>query len=75
MKTRYSSCRPPDATWKASWRHFPYLKKFGASDRQLIYEFDFQGVRFIFLRTGKCDSRMLGKPTKFTINSLSSLVG
>jgi hypothetical protein len=36
---------------------FPYLKKFGVSDKQLIYRFDFQGVRFIFLWTGKYDYR------------------
>jgi hypothetical protein len=36
---------------------FPYLKKFGVSDKQLIYKFDFNGVRFIFLWTGKYDYR------------------
>jgi hypothetical protein len=36
---------------------FPYLKKFGVSDKQLIYRFDYQGVRFIFLWTGKYDYR------------------
>jgi hypothetical protein len=36
---------------------FPYLKKFGLSDKQLIYRFDYQGVRFIFLWTGKYDYR------------------
>jgi hypothetical protein len=36
---------------------FPYLKKFGISDKQLIYKFDFNGVRFIFLWTGKYDYR------------------
>jgi hypothetical protein len=36
---------------------FPYLSKFGVSDKQLIYKFDFQGVRFIFLWTGKYDYR------------------
>jgi hypothetical protein len=36
---------------------FPYLKKFGVSDKQLIYKFDFEGVRFIFLWTGKYDSQ------------------
>jgi hypothetical protein len=25
---------------------FPYLKKFGVSDKQLIYKFDFESVRF-----------------------------
>lgn len=36
---------------------FPYLKKFGVSDKQLIYKFDFRGARFIFLWTGKYDYR------------------
>ena len=36
---------------------FPYLKKFGVTDKQLIYKFDFDGVRFIFLWTGKYDYR------------------
>lgn len=36
---------------------FPYLKKFGVSDKQLIYKFDYSGVRFIFLWTGKYDYR------------------
>jgi len=36
---------------------FPYLKKFGVSDKQLIYRFDYEGVRFIFLWTGKYDYR------------------
>src|SRR6266436_6754100 len=36
---------------------FPYLKKFGVSDKQLIYKFDFSRVRFIFLWTGKYDYR------------------
>jgi Calcineurin-like phosphoesterase len=36
---------------------FPYLKKFGVSDKQFIYKFDFRGVRFIFLWTGKYDYR------------------
>ncbi len=34
---------------------FPYLKKFGVSDKQLIYKFDFSGARFIFLWTGPYD--------------------
>jgi hypothetical protein len=34
---------------------FPYLKKFGVTDKQLIYKFDFNGVRSIFLWTGKYD--------------------
>jgi hypothetical protein len=34
---------------------FPYLKQFGVSDKRLIYKFDFNGVRFIFLWTGKYD--------------------
>jgi hypothetical protein len=36
---------------------FPYLKKLGVSDKQLIYKFDFNGARFIFLWTGKYDYR------------------
>lgn len=36
---------------------FPYLKQFGVSDKRLIYSFDFNGVRFIFLWTGKYDYR------------------
>jgi len=36
---------------------FPYLTKFGVSDKQLIYKFDYQGVRFIFLWTGAYDYR------------------
>jgi hypothetical protein len=36
---------------------FPYLKKFGVSDKQLIYKLDYDGVRFIFLWTGKYDYR------------------
>ena len=41
---------------------FPYLTKFGVSDKQLIYKFDYQGVRFIFLWTGKYDYR---EPSSF----------
>jgi hypothetical protein len=36
---------------------FPYLKQFGISDKRLIYKFDFNGARFIFLWTGKYDYR------------------
>jgi Calcineurin-like phosphoesterase len=36
---------------------FPYLKKLGVSDKQLIYKFDYNGVRFIFLWTGAYDYR------------------
>jgi len=36
---------------------FPYLNKFGVTDKNLIYKFDFNGVRFIFLWTGKYDYR------------------
>lgn len=36
---------------------FPYLKQFGVSDKRLIYKFDFNSVRFIFLWTGKYDYR------------------
>ena len=34
---------------------FPYLKDFGVTDKRLLYKFDFEGVRFIFLWTGKYD--------------------
>src|SRR6266480_1672499 len=36
---------------------FPYLKEFGVSDKRLIYKFDFNGARFIFLWTGPYDYR------------------
>ena len=36
---------------------FPYLKKLGVSDKQLTYRFDYNGVRFIFLWTGKYNYR------------------
>jgi hypothetical protein len=36
---------------------FPYLKTFGVSNERLIYKFDFNGVRFIFLWTGKLNYR------------------
>jgi predicted phosphohydrolase len=36
---------------------FPYLKKFGVTDKKLIYTFDYQGVRFIFLWTGPYDDK------------------
>src|SRR5262249_29289058 len=36
---------------------FPYLKQLGVSDKRLIYKFDFNGARFIFLWTGKYDYR------------------
>jgi hypothetical protein len=42
---------------------FPYLKKFGVSDKKLTYQFDYDGVRFIFLWTGKYDYR---DPTGWT---------
>ena len=35
----------------------PYLKKLGVSSDRLIYKYDFQGVRFIYLWTGKYDYR------------------
>src|SRR6516162_4045246 len=35
----------------------PYLKKFGVTPENLIYTFDFRGVRFIFLWSGKYDYR------------------
>jgi hypothetical protein len=36
---------------------FPYLKQFGVSSKRLIYKFDFNDVRFIFLWTGPYDYR------------------
>ena len=36
----------------------PYLKQLGISDKQLIYKFDYNGARFIFLWTGKDDERL-----------------
>jgi hypothetical protein len=36
---------------------FPYLKQFGVSDKRLIYKFDYNDARFIFLWTGKYDYR------------------
>src|SRR5512132_2270463 len=36
---------------------FPYLKKLGLSPDQMIYKYDFGGVRFIFLYTGDYDYR------------------
>jgi Calcineurin-like phosphoesterase len=36
---------------------FPYLKTFGVSNERLIYKFDFNGARFIFLWTGKLNYR------------------
>jgi hypothetical protein len=38
---------------------FPYLKTFGVSNERLIYKFDFNSVRFIFLWTGKLDKTSL----------------
>jgi Calcineurin-like phosphoesterase len=37
---------------------FPYLKQFGLSNKHLIYKFDFNGARFIFLWTGKYDEAL-----------------
>ena len=42
---------------------FPYLKDFGVSADHLIYKFDYDGARFIFLWTGKYDYR---EPTAWT---------
>ncbi|MGA3210708.1 MAG: hypothetical protein ABSD20_05325 [Terriglobales bacterium] len=36
---------------------FPYLKQLGVSKDKLTYKFDYDGVRFIFLWTGKYDYR------------------
>src|SRR6476646_6778937 len=42
---------------------FPYLTKLGVTHDRLIYKFDFNGVRFIFLWTGKYDYK---DPTSWT---------
>jgi hypothetical protein len=47
---------------------FPYLKELGISTDRLIYKFDFQGVRFIFLWTGPYDTRA---PTAWTATTPS----
>jgi hypothetical protein len=39
----------------------PYLKKFGVTPENLIYKFDFNGARFIFLWTGQYDYRSPSK--------------
>jgi hypothetical protein len=39
----------------------PYLKKLGVSADQLVYKFDYQGVRFVQLWTGKYDYRSPSK--------------
>jgi len=40
---------------------FPYLNKFGVTDKNFIYKFDYNGARFIFLWTGKYDYRSPSK--------------
>lgn len=42
---------------------FPYLKQLGISPDRLIYKFDFEGVRFIFLWTGDYETQT---PTAWT---------
>ena len=44
-----------DASAEGFLTTFPYLKKFGVSDKRLIYKFDYSGARFIFLWTGEYD--------------------
>lgn len=46
-----------DPNVQALLETFPYLRDFGVSDKRLIYHFDFNDVRFIFLWTGKYDYR------------------
>jgi Calcineurin-like phosphoesterase len=46
-----------DSSMEGMLTTFPYLKKFGVTPDNLIYKFDFDGVRFIFLWTGKYDYR------------------
>ena len=44
-----------DANAEGFLSTFPYLKQLGVSDKNLIYKFDYDGARFIFLWTGKYD--------------------
>ena len=44
---------------------FPYLRKFGISDQRLIYKFDYNGARFMFLWTGEYDHH---DPSAWTAN-------
>jgi hypothetical protein len=44
-----------DANVQGLLAAFPYLKGMGVSAERLIYKLDFDGVRFIFLWTGKYD--------------------
>jgi hypothetical protein len=46
-----------DSDVEGLFQAFPYLKQFGVTDKRLIYKFDFNGARFIFLWTGKYDYR------------------
>jgi hypothetical protein len=46
-----------DSSMEGMLTTMPYLKKFGVTPDNLIYKFDFDGVRFIFLWTGKYDYR------------------
>jgi hypothetical protein len=46
-----------DADVHGLLRAFPYLQQFGLSNSRLIYNFDFHGVRFMFLWTGKYNYR------------------
>ena len=59
--SRFPCCRQSRSVGRLRRRGpveaFPYLKQFGVSDKQLIYKFDFNGARFIFLWTGKYDYR------------------
>src|SRR4029077_5435820 len=52
-----------DAAAQGFLATFPYLKELGVSTDRLIYKFDFQGVRFIFLWTGPYETRA---PTGWT---------
>ncbi len=46
-----------DPYLKGLLQALPYWTQFGVSEKRLIYKFDFNGVRFIFLWTGKYDYR------------------
>jgi hypothetical protein len=49
-----------DSSMEGMLTTFPYIKKYGVTKDNLIYKFDFDGVRFIFLWTGRYDYRLPG---------------
>src|SRR5262249_29980057 len=46
-----------DSDVQGLWKAFPYLSRLEVPTKRLIYKFDFNGARFIFLWTGKYDYR------------------